>query len=322
MLLNVVIIGSNDELQQHLDAWVANKHAEVVGVLPVGDKDKMHIPKYLESVVASSMEELTSGKADVIDVCVPVQERSDWVKKAASFGSSIICPLPFGKTQDEERAVIEICWEKGVSLYAGNSFQFAPAFEGAHKHVKDGAIGKPGVIHLSSKEAHPGGDNDIFALFGIELFAWVVATFGEVVRVTGKHTQTTSKSGVPVEYAMTTLRMADGAIVHVELIWSGKSTESSFELAGSEGMLHYDSRESDPIHVETFTDSGHVHETDMVLNKSVLAREVEHYVACIRYGATPTLTVDDVVHAMDVAKAASVSAEMGEPVAIEGGVGQ
>src|SRR5699024_7349332 len=263
-------------------------------------------------------EELASKKVDIVDVCVPVVNRAEWVERVAAQNLSVMCDMPLGQTLEETVSVMSVCKEKGVQCYPGNPFHFAPVFVNAKKAVADGAIGNAGVIRLAAQTAHPGGVADIFTELGVDLFAWVVETFGEVVRVTAKHTQKTSRKGSPVEYAVVMLRLENGAIIHVELSWAGKKNPRlSFELAGDKGMISYDSRDNDPIHVDEFTGTFEEVENDMILTKSVSDRRMEYIVKCIQTDAPSDVTSETAIAAMQVAGAASESVKSGEPVSIK-----
>lgn len=125
--------------------------------------------------------------------------------------------------------------------------RFAPEYEVAHEQVKNGAIGKVGVIRLK-RSAPASTINDagtcLFQQLGLREFDWLRGTFGEVERVMAREVKRET-----VHYALVMLRLAGGAIAHVELELSGSesSEHTAYELTGDQGMLSHDSRESTPI---------------------------------------------------------------------------
>src|SRR5699024_1441067 len=155
----------------HANAWSTIHSANVTGIL-VTDSQTKHISKDLESMLVSSFEELDLDKLDVVDVCVPVDKRAEWIERAAAKKVPVICELPLGQTQGEILSAFRACKENGVHCYPGNGFHFAPMYANAKTQIKNGALGKPGVIRLSSQLAHPGGTADIFAALGVGLFSW------------------------------------------------------------------------------------------------------------------------------------------------------
>ncbi|WP_258022989.1 Gfo/Idh/MocA family protein [Brevibacillus formosus] len=130
-----------------------------------------------------------------------------------------------------------------------NELRFAPEYEQAHEQIKKGAIGKAGVIRLrrGAPASSRNGDKCIFQALGMREFDWLRWTFGEVDRVMAREVKYTNESGQIVHYALVMLRMAGGAIAHVELSWAEGTEHASFELTGDQGMITHDSRESTPI---------------------------------------------------------------------------
>lgn len=319
-MLNVAIIGSGDTLIEHANTWSNLHSAAITGIVDIDNGQTQHELEHLKSVYVNNIEEIALEKVDVVDICVPVQNRAEWAERVAAQNLPVMCDMPLGQTLEETMSVVSICKEKDVHCYLGNPFHYAPVFTNAQTEVKNGAIGNTGVIRLAAQAAHPGGVADIFTELGVNLFAWAIETFDDVVRVTAKHAQKTSKTGFPVEYAVITLRMNSGAIVHVELSWAGESNPRlSFELTGDKGMISYDSRDNDPIHVDRFAGTNEEVENDMVLTKSVSERRMEHIVTCIKTDAPSDINSATVLSAMHVAGAASESAKTGEPVSIKRG---
>ena len=319
-MLNVAIIGSGDTLIEHANTWSNIHSATITAIVDIDNGQTQHELKHLKSIYVTRLDDVSTEKVDVVDVCVPAANRAEWVEQAAAKKLPVMCDMPLGQTLEETLSVMSICKEKGVHCYPGNAFHFAPAFVNAKAQVNNGAIGHAGVVRLSAQTIHPGGVADIFTELGVDLFVWVMETFGNVVRVTAKHTQKTSKKGVPVEYAVNTLRMDGGAIVHVELSWAGKGKPRlSFELTGDKGMISYDSRDNDPILVDEFDGTFDETENDMVLTKSVLERRMEYIVTSIKTNAQSDITSETVLSDMQVAGAASESAKTGEPVSIKRG---
>ncbi|MFS0920164.1 hypothetical protein [Brevibacillus sp. 179-C 1.1 NHS] len=125
--------------------------------------------------------------------------------------------------------------------------RFSPEYEVAHEQVKNGAIGRAGVIRLRRSavaSAMNDADTCLFQQIGLREFDWLRGTFGEVERVMAREVKCET-----VHYALVMLRMAGGAIAHVELELSGSEVteHTAYELTGDQGMLSHDSRESTPI---------------------------------------------------------------------------
>lgn len=314
----VAIIGSGDALLQHAKTWEGMQGVSVVGIVDVDGGNKEYLPQDLQSIYISDLNDLESVDVDLVDICTPVEQRAGYIEQASGKSTHVLSAIPFAGTADEVASTIEKAREADVKLYPGDTLRFSPEYANAQAQAKNNALGRPGVMRVATQDTHPGEGANIFTELGIQTFDWVVASFGPAARVAAKHVQTSSQDGSPVEYGVATLRMENDAIVHVELSWGDYARKSSFELTGDKGMLTHDSRKSDPIQVEGSGAAGETH--DMILNKTVLERQLEHFSACFESRTEPAAAADDVLQAMKIAEAAGESVKTNEPVNLKGGV--
>lgn len=315
--LNVAIIGTGNTLVEHVDAWSTISDVTIMGILDTGNDKTPTLPGFTQM---DCTNDLTESKVDVVDICVPIEKRADWIKQIVRTKLPIICDMKLGETIEETFAVMHICKEANIPCYPRNDFQFMPAFADAQTQVADGALGNPGVMRLAVQSIHPNRKANIFAMLGTELFAWLNETFGSVANVMTKHIQTKTKDGSLIEYAVLMLRMKSGAIVHIELSWAGKRESMSFELTGDKGMLQYDSLESTPIHIEKFTGTQNNVGTEMVLTTTILQRQLESVTKAVQTGILPKWPMYQVEAALEIAYAANESVKIGKPVPVKGDI--
>ena len=311
-MVKVAVVGTD---RQHLEAWSAMNHAEVVAVVP-GNKNE-EIPEAYSGQLISNAQDLQTMDVDVIDVCVPVNERAEWIQQLSKEGLHIICETPLSELSEESISIIKACEAKKMHLYVGNKRRFSPEYADARNQVSNGNIGKNGVVRISSGSPHPGGQEDIFSGLGMAEFDWLLWTFGEVERVMARHVKRERLDGTPVEYALVTLRFKDQSFAHVELSWAKEKTETSFEIAGDKGMLTHNSNESDPISLQLSGTAEEALLKEAILIKSVLQRQFEHVVALAEVKDKPVIAADDALKPFQVAEAARKSARTGQPVTLE-----
>ncbi|GED60032.1 Gfo/Idh/MocA family oxidoreductase [Brevibacillus formosus] len=195
-----------------------------------------------------------------------------------------------------------------------NAPRFAPEYEQAHEQIKKGAIGKAGVIRLrrGAPASSRNGEKCIFQALGMREFDWLRWTFGEVERVMAREVKYTNESGQIVHYALVMLRMAGGAIAHVELSWAEGTEHASFELTGDQGMITHDSRESTPIRWSR----GEQFLSPTFPEMDQMQRQREHFVRCVQKQEVPCLPSRDLLAALDIASAARESVRTGQPVTL------
>ncbi|ASN04199.1 Gfo/Idh/MocA family protein [Virgibacillus necropolis] len=275
-----------------------------IAVVGTGSLSEVHFQTWsrLQNVQVELVENKSTVDVDIIDLCVPVDERPDFIREINKEGIRIVCETALATNAEEASALIKKCDEEDVHLFVENRKRFSPEYVDARNQVRDGHIGKPGVIRLSSSAPHPGDESDIFSSLGVPEFDWLTWTFGNVERVMAKHVKKERLDGSITEHALLSLRLEDQAFAHIDLSWVNGKKETSFELTGDNGMLTYNSVESNPIQLST---SSEVLDEEILI-KTPLQRMLEHVVA----GRGKT---GQSLHAIQIADVARQSAEAGQP---------
>ncbi|WP_165769011.1 Gfo/Idh/MocA family protein [Virgibacillus profundi] len=312
-MVKVAVIGNS---RKHLETWSNIKNVEVIAI--VSGKSHEWIPEAHQKKAVSNAEELKTMDVDVVDLCVPVNERAEWIQQIAKEGVHIICETPLAETMEKASSIIKECEAKKVHLFVGNRRRYSPEYADARNQVNNGNVGKLGVTRLSSGAPHPGGEEDIITGLGMIEFDWLLWTFGDVERVMAKHVKKKRRDGWPVEYALITLRHRDQSFTQVELNWAKTTKETSFEISGDTGMLTFNSNESNPISLQLSGSEADVDLEEAVLFKSALERQLEHVAAFVEVQNKPVKRADDALKPIQLAEAARKSAETGQPVSIEG----
>lgn len=292
-MVKVVVAGEAGTSVKESQAWLRIKEAEIVGVV-----DSL-----------SSLREILQGtEVDIVDIGSVTDSADPWVTLAAQAGKHILC----AGSSALGREGISLCDQYNIVLQFANTLRFAPEYEQAHEQIKNGAIGKVGVIRL--RRGAPASATNvgkcIFQALGMREFEWLRWTFGEVERVMAREVKHTNESGQIVHYALVMLRMAGGAIAHVELSWAEGTEYASFELAGDQGMITHDSRESTPIRWSR----GEQFLPTTFQGMDLMQRQREHFIRCVQKQEGPRLYSCDLLAALDIASAARKSVKTGQSV--------
>lgn len=311
-MVKVVVAGTQYVGSKNQTAWSSLKEVEVVGIADSR---------------AGLRELLKDEEVDVVDIDSTVESPEEWIKLAAESKKHVICDAG-GKLDSEAiREIARLCEKQGVQLFLTHTLRFAPDYVQAHEQVRQGAIGKPGVIRMRRSAPAPamaGGDGCIFRELGLAEFDWLRWTFGKVERVMARRVTHTDESGQPLEYALVILRHEDGTIAHVELSWAEKDERAAFELTGDAGMILHDSADSQPIvwqsskqQDEAASEAGSFAELAGV---DRWQKNREHFVYSLSRQEPLRLSPEDVLEALKIAQATRQSAETGQPVQlIDGG---
>lgn len=295
--------GNEKSSIEHLKAWSRIENVEVIA----SDKDR----------VIEFVRDIKSSQFPIIDLCMPVSNLADMIRELYRDGLHIFCELPSITTQEKARAIFKESKNKNVSFSVENTLRFSPEFADARNQVKNGNIGKPGVIRLSISGSHPGGEADIYSELGIPLFDWLLWSFGDVDRIMAKHIKKQDQNGAPIEYAVVTLRMADHTFAHVELTWAKKKSEISFELTGDKGMISYNSKDMNPIDIQLNNGEDINLDPDHTLAKSKLQRQLEFVAKLEETQNQDMFTAEHVVKVIQIKDAAKQSANTDQPVSLK-----
>ncbi|AWX54349.1 gfo/Idh/MocA family oxidoreductase [Brevibacillus brevis] len=292
-MVKVVVAGEAGTSVKESQAWLRIKEAEIVGVA-----DSL-----------SSLREILQGtEVDIVDIGSITDSADPWVTLAAQAGKHILC----AEGSALSREGIGLCDQHNSVLQFANTLRFAPEYEQAHEQIKNGAIGKAGVIRL--RRGAPASAKNvgkcIFHSHGIREFDWLHWTFGEVERVMAREVKRTNESGQIVHYALVMLRMAGGAIAHVELSGAEATEHASFELTGDKGMITHDSRESIPVRWSR----GEQFLPTTFQGMDLMQRQREHFIRCVQKQEVPRLISRDLLAALDITLAARESVKTGQPV--------
>lgn len=271
-----------------------------------------------------------SGDVDAVAILTPTNTHADLVEIAATHGLDVLCEKPLARTMAEARTIENIVEETGVSLMTAHVVRFFPEYATTKARVDAGDIGEPGVVRtrrafgfsgdrgwFDDVEQSGGALLDL-AVHDFDYLRWV---FGDVERVFTRRVEWTGEGRS--EVALSTLRFESGVVGHVEVYTVEVPSvpfTTSFEIAGSEGLIEFDLDDIRPITYYT-GDSMHVPRDpvghDLPLRRDGYRRQLEEFVECSQAAADPPIGVREGIASMRLSLAAMESAERGVPIAPE-----
>lgn len=274
------------------------------------------------------------GSVEIVDVCTPTGAHRDVVVAAARAGRHVICEKPLALTLAGAEAMRGACAAAGVRLQVGHVVRFFPDYALAKRTVDEGGIGRPAVLRLArtavmppasswfADEARSGGVAYDLMIHDLDYARWVA---GDIVRVFAR-VRRPEAGGAPVRaYAL--LTHAGGALSHVQATWGlpGTAFTTSFEIAGSGGLLSHDAGATEPLRAALRAEAPEAGEDGYLppvgAGDDPYALELGELYAAIVDGTPARVTADDGVEAVRLAVAVAESARTGAPVELNGAVG-
>ena len=270
---------------------------------------------------ATTVDDLIAS-SDIVDICLPTDLHHDLGLRAISAGRAVFIEKPLARTLQECADLINAASVAQVPLMTGQVVRFFPEFKRTHQLVVEGAVGKPAAARMRRGGGQPKGEGMWFRDYersgGVLLdlavhdFDWLRWTLGEVTLVYSRSLGITRGSGP--DYALTTLSFASGAVAHVESTWMDPSGfRVAVEVAGSEGILEYDSRLTPSLRTHTAINGigKTVPEANFAPEDDPYFQELSAFVNAVQTGSEPPVTGYDGAMAVSIALAALESAKTG-----------
>ena len=284
-----------------------------------------------------SLNELLDA-VDYVDICTPGPAHVGPVIAALEAGLPTVCEKPLASSVADCERIVDAAERTGTPLFVAMVVRFFPQFAKAKEVLDSGAIGAPGVIRTVRSGSFPdsnagwrrglaitsyyadfaksGGVLLDLCIHDIDYQRWC---FGEIERVYAQGMMFAGKE--PIDHALLTVRFANGAVGHIEGSWAYPRGRfcTRIEIAGTAGIIEWDSRARAPVDVALANDDGSLAASSgspTVPQDDPYYAELAHFVSCAEADKPFLVSPHDGLMAVKVSRAAIESLETGKPVAI------
>ncbi len=326
MMWKVGIVGAGNIAQIHGQCW-SDLPVRLQGWFDVVPAAALRAAQTWGGAIFDSLEDLLAD-CDIVDICTSVQHHRDVVWAAADRGKAIVCEKPLARTVADCEEIVAYCKNAEVRLFVAHVVRFFPQFVAARETLLSGQLGKPATIRTVRAFGFPGGGHheaaqpygdlprsggvvlDV-AIHDIDYQRWCL---GEVERVFARGLW---DAGIPqTDHALIVLRFASGAIGHIEASWAHKQglSRTHLEIAGTQGIVEWDSRDKDPLEMATVGTGGVRKLTPYPGQDHPWHAELSHFVQCLESGEPFRVSPVDGLMAVKIAEAALHSIRTGRPV--------
>ena len=275
-------------------------------------------------------EALNDDAVDAVMICTPPRTHGAIIERAARAGKSVFCEKPVDLDLRRVDACGRVLAETGAPFYVAFNRRFDPGHRALFDAIRAGEIGRTEMLVLSSRDPEISPPDYVAAMpFGIfydtmihdfDMVRWLTAD--EPVEIVARTACMLDESANPhrdPDTAMVTMRMAGGALVHVNSSFRAVyGYDQRIEAFGERGMLI--SRNREPSTLERYGADGI--RRDPLLRFFIeryvesYALELDAFVRAIEERRPPPIGFEDGRRALLIAEAAVVSAKSGAPVAI------
>jgi myo-inositol 2-dehydrogenase/D-chiro-inositol 1-dehydrogenase len=273
---------------------------------------------------------LADAAVDAVIVCTPPRTHAPIVEAAARAGKAIFCEKPVDLDLARVDACAAVLARTGVPFFVAFNRRFDPTHRALHAALRAGEIGRPEMLVLSSRDpeisppdavaATPWGIFYDTMIHDFDMARWLLQD--EPVEIFARAVALMDPTENPhrdPDTAMVVLRMAGGALVHINSSFrAAYGYDQRIEAFGATGMLV--SGNQRPTTLERHGKAGT--RTDPLLYfftdryAQSYRTEIAEFVAALEAHTPPSIGLDDGRRALVIAEAGVRSAQTGLPVTL------
>lgn len=319
--LRIGLLGAGGIAGVHLPAWLS-LGAEVAVYSHAGAAEL--VARCRGGVAVETLDELLSG-CDAVDIATSTPSHAELALAALAAGRPVVCEKPLARTSVDAERVVEAFETAGLPLLPGHVVRFFGEYAAMHDAVLAGAIGEVAVQRFTRTGAAPtatwfhddaqsGGIVLDQCLHDLDFARW---NAGEVAVA---YAQESAVGGV--RSAQILLTHVAGALSLVHGTWARPGTmfRTSFDIAGTAGVLTHDSADQATLR----TDLGDVPASSegrgllpAMPGESPFAAELGEFMTALRGGPPPRVSARDGLAAIRIAEAAQRSLDSGRAEEVE-----
>lgn len=281
----------------------------------------------IKNVTSDYREILQDSETEAVFICSPTHTHAEIIAEAAAAGKHIFCEKPVSFSVEETEKALAAVEKAGVKLQVGFNRRFDHNFKKVHDAVREGVIGEPHIVKITSRDpepptrdyiAHSGG---IFMDMTIHDFDMARYLIGEEVKeifVKGANLIDPSFAELgDVDTAVTVLTFQSGAIAVIDNSRQAVyGYDQRVEVFGSKGSIAI--QNDSPTSAEISTAAGIIRDNPKYFflerYNDAYIREVESFIHSVTSGEAPVCTGVDGLRAELMARAAKQSFETGKSV--------
>ncbi len=264
---------------------------------------------------------------DAVFICTSTDTHAKLIKEASDAKKDIFCEKPIALNLEEIDEALSRVKENNVILQIGFNRRFDPSFARVRELVREGSIGEPHILKITSRDPLPppieyvkvsGGIFIDMTIHDFDMARFLIGDEIEEVFAQGSVLvdPEIGKAG-DIDTAITTLKFKNGALGVIDN--SRKAVygyDQRVEVFGSKGVARAENKRPD----ETIYGNEKGFHTSLPLffflerYREAYIKEVKAFIESVREKKTPPVTGEDGKIAVVIAKAATRSLKEGKPV--------
>jgi myo-inositol 2-dehydrogenase/D-chiro-inositol 1-dehydrogenase len=281
------------------------------------------------ALVGSEAEALADLKIDAVLIASSTDSHADLIEAAARAGKAVFTEKPIDLDRTRAEGCVAVARQCGVPLMVGFNRRFDPHFAKLEKQLRDGHIGRPEILTITSYDPAPppiafvrrsGGLFRDMMIHDLDMACWLLGEEPiEVFAVASVLTDPAIGEAGDVDTAVVTLRFGSGALCRIAN--SRRAVygyDQRIEVLGSKGALHAGNMVESTVSL--LGADGIVEDKPLpfFLQRYAEAyrRELDHFIGSVAAGKPPLVGSSDGIRGLALADAALESYRSGRQVAV------
>jgi len=316
-LIKVAVIGCSNFAVKHMDAYLKNPQAELVGVVDLNHTlaklrgEQFDVPYY-----TSLHKMLDEASPQACSIFTPPTTQKKIINELLKSNIAILCEKPLGTSSSEAKEISEHVQKNNAIFLVGFCYRFCQLINKAYSLIQKGVIGQ--VVFCTTKfgsrilfegtwrekkELGGGFLRDSMIHF-FDLFHWF---FGDIDRVCGNIS--TTKPEIEVEdTASVMIVFKNGVSCLFNGSWVTPSTSCVISIEGDKGTIEIIYPKEGTNYLVLRTEQ--YEEKIIVENKlDRFHNEINHFLQCVSGEVEPLVGGSVAVHAHQIVEAIYKSVE-------------
>jgi predicted dehydrogenase len=266
---------------------------------------------------------LKDPRVQAVVLAVPTPMHYDLARKAIKSGKHVLCEMPIAPEIDQIKELQKAADDSGVILMPVLQFRFAPIYVKTKEIIESGMIGKPIAIHfrefipaMSLAEQWPkgswawdieksGGYPDFtLSVWSLDMIPWMFKSEIEDVEWMSDYSEIEKYGGILGYNTMGLIKLSNGVVgqLHYGASVAPSASTARLEVYGDNtNVLHAIS--TDKIVLYGSEQQPHEWKLEVKGTRVWGHRQIdEHFIECILKYKQPTVTSEDAIKAITIAK--------------------
>jgi predicted dehydrogenase len=322
--------------------WVRNFHqaraARRLVACDLDEKRRQRVGGLYSGIETTASFENVLRDPDIegVVIATPVSTHFPLAKRVLEADKSVLVEKPLATSSEEAAELVRIARDRGRTLMVGHTFEYSAPVLKLREIISSGEIGE--AFYISSIRANLGlFQHDVNVTWDLAThdISIILALMGRMPEQVSCDGQSHYRPGVE-DVAMITLRFSRNVIAFIHVSWLDPNKIRRTTIVGSRKMVVYDDTAlqekiriydkgvSVQRYYDTYGDFQYAYrygdiQIPRVEESEPLKLEAEHFVNCIRTGATPDTDGLNGLRVVAVLEAANISLRSGgRPVPVDG----